>query len=230
MANSSGPEGTWCAPVRLLPAYDNALLGHADRSRIIDDADRKQVPPAKPESGPPCSSTATSAAWSFTGDVRVTPFRAFSADERQAVDDVDGRAVVGRARGAMSLRQETCGRRDDVLTIALAAGEDHHTHYEATGRRITRGIAGPEARERVGALRRHQQAGRDLQPSRRLIGWASAVSEMRGCHSPPAEATACHLSTSRRRPVSAPRAQPGPGPRRRWPAARRCRPTTTPRE
>ncbi|MEV5767468.1 winged helix DNA-binding domain-containing protein [Micromonospora sp. NPDC052213] len=32
------------APVRLLPAYDNALLGHADRTRIMSDEDRKPTP------------------------------------------------------------------------------------------------------------------------------------------------------------------------------------------
>jgi hypothetical protein len=31
------------APVRLLPDFDNAVLGHADRSRIIDDKDRAKV-------------------------------------------------------------------------------------------------------------------------------------------------------------------------------------------
>lgn len=31
------------APVRLLPDFDNAILGHADRSRIIDDKDRAKV-------------------------------------------------------------------------------------------------------------------------------------------------------------------------------------------
>jgi hypothetical protein len=37
------PEGTTPAPVRFLPDYDNVLLGHADRSRIIADAHRPLI-------------------------------------------------------------------------------------------------------------------------------------------------------------------------------------------
>lgn len=33
------------APVRFLPSYDNATLGHADRNRIVSDADRRAFPP-----------------------------------------------------------------------------------------------------------------------------------------------------------------------------------------
>jgi hypothetical protein len=33
------------APVRFLSGYDNVLLGHALRTRIVSDADRRQVMP-----------------------------------------------------------------------------------------------------------------------------------------------------------------------------------------
>jgi hypothetical protein len=37
------PSGDVTAPVRFLPEYDNTILGHADRSRLIADEHRKRV-------------------------------------------------------------------------------------------------------------------------------------------------------------------------------------------
>ena len=40
MPDAPLPAPDSLAPVRYLPAFDNAVLGYDDRSRIIDDADR----------------------------------------------------------------------------------------------------------------------------------------------------------------------------------------------
>jgi hypothetical protein len=40
-------DGDLPAPVRFLPGYDNVLLGHANRTRIVSDDDRKQVMPGR---------------------------------------------------------------------------------------------------------------------------------------------------------------------------------------
>jgi len=37
------PDPETPAPVRFLPEYDNTLLSHADRTRIVSDEDRKQL-------------------------------------------------------------------------------------------------------------------------------------------------------------------------------------------
>ena len=37
------PDEDTAAPVRFLPEYDNVLLAHADRTRIVSDADRKRL-------------------------------------------------------------------------------------------------------------------------------------------------------------------------------------------
>jgi hypothetical protein len=37
------PDPDTPAPVRLLPDWDNLVIGHADRTRVIDDADRRAI-------------------------------------------------------------------------------------------------------------------------------------------------------------------------------------------
>ncbi|GAA2820739.1 winged helix DNA-binding domain-containing protein [Nonomuraea rubra] len=82
------PDPDTPAPVRLLPAYDNALLGHADRSRIIADADRKHVTPGQARVLPTVLIDGyVHGTWSFTaGKVRLTPFRPLSPAQQEAVD------------------------------------------------------------------------------------------------------------------------------------------------
>jgi hypothetical protein len=43
LAKAPRPGGDAAAPVRFLPDFDNLVLGHADRSRLIDDAHRSKV-------------------------------------------------------------------------------------------------------------------------------------------------------------------------------------------
>ncbi|MFJ6168138.1 winged helix DNA-binding domain-containing protein [Micromonospora orduensis] len=89
------PDPHTPAPVRLLPAYDNALLGHADRTRIISDEDRKQVMPGRAL----VHSTIlvdgfVRGTWTFTGDdIRLAPFRPLAKAEQQAVDDEANRML-----------------------------------------------------------------------------------------------------------------------------------------
>ncbi|MFJ5898893.1 winged helix DNA-binding domain-containing protein [Streptomyces sp. NPDC093064] len=73
------PEADTPAPIRFLPAFDNAILGYDDRSRIIDDAHlglsvagRRVV----------LVDGRVAATWATDGErVRVTPLRALSSQE-----------------------------------------------------------------------------------------------------------------------------------------------------
>lgn len=77
------PDPDTPAPVRFLPAFDNALLGYDDRSRIVDDAHR----------GLSVAGTRVvlvdgrvTATWTVEADtVTITPLHHFSPTDRTAV-------------------------------------------------------------------------------------------------------------------------------------------------
>lgn len=99
------PDPDTPAPVRLLPAYDNVLLGHADRSRIVADADRKQVAPGQARVLPTVLVDGyVCGTWSFTaGEVRLALFRPLSAAEQRAVDHEIGRLLPFLSHRATAL-------------------------------------------------------------------------------------------------------------------------------
>ncbi|MFG1862479.1 winged helix DNA-binding domain-containing protein [Microbispora bryophytorum] len=74
-------------PVRFLPAFDNLLLGHADRTRVISDADRKRVMPGAAMVLPTFLVDGfVHGSWSVKdGTLRLVPFRPLRAAERDAV-------------------------------------------------------------------------------------------------------------------------------------------------
>ncbi|SEH01112.1 Winged helix DNA-binding domain-containing protein [Nonomuraea solani] len=81
------PDPDTPAPVRFLPAFDNAILGYHDRGRIIDDAHRGlSVAGARVV----LVDGRVAATWTFgtgmgTGTVTVTPLRRLSGADRDAV-------------------------------------------------------------------------------------------------------------------------------------------------
>ncbi|MFE2757993.1 winged helix DNA-binding domain-containing protein [Actinosynnema sp. NPDC059335] len=85
------PDPDTPAPVRFLPAFDNAILGYQDRSRIIDDAHRGlSVAGARVV----LVDGRVSATWTTEGGtVVVTPLRPFSRAERAAVAE-EGRELA----------------------------------------------------------------------------------------------------------------------------------------
>jgi hypothetical protein len=77
------------APVRFLPAFDNAVLGYKDRTRMISEEDRKQIA-WEGSAGVPLFLVDgfVRGRWSIKdGELRVTPFRPLSPAEDEAVHE-----------------------------------------------------------------------------------------------------------------------------------------------
>ncbi|MFH9011980.1 winged helix DNA-binding domain-containing protein [Streptomyces sp. NPDC017943] len=85
------PDPDTPAPVRFLPAFDNAVLGYDDRSRVIDDAHRGlSVAGARLV----LVDGRVAATWTVEADtVHVTPLRGLSRAERDAVGE-EGSALA----------------------------------------------------------------------------------------------------------------------------------------
>ncbi|MFE2870282.1 winged helix DNA-binding domain-containing protein [Embleya sp. NPDC059259] len=102
LADAELPDPETPAPVRLLPAFDNALLGHADRSRIIGDEDRKVVMPGQARVRPTfLVDGRVHGTWSLdAGTLRLTPFRPLRGTDRAALEQEAARLlpfVAGRS-------------------------------------------------------------------------------------------------------------------------------------
>ncbi|MEU8153263.1 winged helix DNA-binding domain-containing protein [Micromonospora sp. NPDC048986] len=91
LADAPRPDPETPAPVRFLPAFDNAILGYDDRSRIIDDAHRLLSVAGERVV---LVDGRVAATWSVeSGTVTVSPLRPFSRSERAAVTE-QGQALA----------------------------------------------------------------------------------------------------------------------------------------
>ncbi|CAL9358508.1 winged helix DNA-binding domain-containing protein [Streptomyces griseomycini] len=85
------PDPGTPAPVRFLPAFDNAILGYHDRGRIVDDAHRGLSVAGERAV---LVDGRVAATWTVdAGTVTVTPLRRFSRADRAAVAE-EGRALA----------------------------------------------------------------------------------------------------------------------------------------
>ncbi|SIM84391.1 winged helix DNA-binding domain-containing protein [Micromonospora cremea] len=85
------PDADTPAPVRFLPAFDNAILGYHDRSRIVDDAHRGLSVAGERAV---LVDGRVAATWSVAGGtVTVNPLRRLSRADRAAVAE-QGRALA----------------------------------------------------------------------------------------------------------------------------------------
>ncbi|MFK0193809.1 DNA glycosylase AlkZ-like family protein [Kitasatospora sp. NPDC090308] len=74
-------------PVRFLPAYDNLLLGHADRTRVVADAHRPLVMPGRALVRPTfLLDGSVAGTWAVAGaELRISPFAPLPASRARAV-------------------------------------------------------------------------------------------------------------------------------------------------
>jgi hypothetical protein len=85
------PDPDTPAPVRFLPAFDNAILGYDDRTRIVDDAHRGVSVAGERVV---LVDGRVAATWTVKeGAVTVTPLRAFSRADRTAITE-EGEALA----------------------------------------------------------------------------------------------------------------------------------------
>jgi hypothetical protein len=86
------PAADTPAPVRFLPDYDNAFLGHDDRTRIVNPGQRKTFPEVGPPPGVLLVDGFIEGSWRLargktSAELRLLLFRPLKRDERRAVDD-----------------------------------------------------------------------------------------------------------------------------------------------
>ncbi|HWS39079.1 MAG TPA: winged helix DNA-binding domain-containing protein [Actinoplanes sp.] len=96
-------DGTGPVPVVLLPEFDNAVLGHADRARILHPGDRHLVMPGWSIVRPTVLVDGfVEATWSVRGAVlTIEPFRPLTPGNRVAVEEQAARLMGFLAAGTV---------------------------------------------------------------------------------------------------------------------------------
>jgi hypothetical protein len=109
VVDGSLPDPEMPAPVRFLPEYDNALLSHADRTRIVPPGRRVPLPPGNgAATGTVLVDGYLRGTWTIvrekgSADLVVEPDSPLSDADRDAVEG-EGAALLGFAAGAATAR------------------------------------------------------------------------------------------------------------------------------
>lgn len=101
------PDPETPAPPRFLPVFDNVYLGHADRSRVVDDAVRRRLFADGLSRGPVLVDGFIEASWRLIRDgeaatLLIEPFRRLSKSEAAALTDEGDRLLEFLAAEAPS--------------------------------------------------------------------------------------------------------------------------------
>ncbi|SQI30138.1 Uncharacterised protein [Rhodococcus coprophilus] len=100
------PDASTPAPVRILAQYDNVVLSHADRSRLISDADRRRlvtkngIVHATALVGGTVSASVRRTTTRQSATLEVTPWRRLSTANRSAIEAEGMRLLKFSAPGA----------------------------------------------------------------------------------------------------------------------------------
>ncbi|GAA4235922.1 hypothetical protein FHR32_001078 [Streptosporangium album] len=110
LPDASLAEADAPVPVRFIPAYDNLLLGHADRTRVISEEDRKRVMPGRALVLPTfLVDGLVHGTWSVKGStLLISSFRPLSR--------ADGEAVLEEAGRLLAFVAPDAARREVVFT------------------------------------------------------------------------------------------------------------------
>jgi hypothetical protein len=106
LVDAPRPDPDVPAPPRFLPEYDNVLLGHADRSRIIPARRRIPLPPGNGATrGTVLLDGMFAGEWrvdraGHRATLRIAPFEPMTATERTALEDEAMRLLAFTANGA----------------------------------------------------------------------------------------------------------------------------------
>ena len=110
------------APPRLLPMWDGLLLGHADRSRVIDPEDRSRIVAGNGDTYPTFLVDGRVAGLWWTRrasggpEIELEPFRPLRPADRAALEAEGSRAgALPRPSRARRLRHVSRAPRSDAL-------------------------------------------------------------------------------------------------------------------
>jgi hypothetical protein len=114
------PDPDVPAPPRFLPRFDNLLVAHADRRRLVADDDRRRVITGSLVRATLMLDGFVQGTWTLTdGTLTVNPFRPLSPEETAAVAEEGHRLLAFAAAGAPGHAVSSAGADASCVVVAV---------------------------------------------------------------------------------------------------------------